>query len=267
MLKNIGLIVSVFFMVFLGNTTLAQAQEITPNNSVYLRGWDGAIGSGYGMRMHPIRGYERMHNGVDIAGNNGGLLSSIESGTVESVLWDANGYGHYVIVDTPKFKFLVAHLNAVYVKPGQKVQQGDILGEIGSTGGSTGPHIHFEVTINGNRIDPMATVLNIKNHNKNYVSEADQRKILEEEQRKITEEMINIDAEREILAEMAEEIRLEKIEIERAKRDMVKERNLLYLFEELLSNELLLKDIESELENQRSFKSKFLSSIISSSNR
>jgi murein DD-endopeptidase MepM/ murein hydrolase activator NlpD len=118
------------------------------------------ITSGYGWRVHPIHGSPRFHRGIDIGAPIGTPVIATHAGTVETANF-LSGYGLTIIL---KYKngtqaTLYAHLSEVFVKPGDQVKQGDIIGLVGNTGLSTGPHLHFEVqqlTADGwVAIDPM----------------------------------------------------------------------------------------------------------------
>ena len=114
------------------------------------------ITSPYGVRIHPLTGKKRKHNGVDIGGV--GFTSEVlasKAGTV-IVSQRSNSYGNYIVVDHgPGNTTLYAHLSKRLVSAGQKVKQGQVLGITGSTGNSNGPHLHFEVTEGGSRVDPL----------------------------------------------------------------------------------------------------------------
>ena len=111
------------------------------------------LSSTFGMRKHPILGYNKMHRGTDFAAPKGTPIMASGSGTVEMVKW-WGAYGKYIrIKHNSKYKTAYAHLNnyARGIRPGVKVKQGQIIGYVGSTGRSTGPHLHYEVLVNGKR--------------------------------------------------------------------------------------------------------------------
>ena len=111
------------------------------------------LSSTFGMRKHPILGYNKMHRGTDFAAPKGTPIMASGSGTVEVVKW-WGAYGKYIrIKHNSKYKTAYAHLNnyARGIRPGVKVKQGQIIGYVGSTGRSTGPHLHYEVLVNGKR--------------------------------------------------------------------------------------------------------------------
>lgn len=112
------------------------------------------MSSGYGMRFHPVLGYSRMHKGVDFAAAKGTPIQSSASGTVVFAGW-GGGYGNVVVIDHGKgLRTRYAHMHRINVRNGQPVAQGQTIGQVGSTGLSTGPHLHYEVWQNGVAVDP-----------------------------------------------------------------------------------------------------------------
>ena len=112
------------------------------------------ISSRFGERIHPITGELKKHNGMDIAANNGTAVYAADGGKVVLAEW-YGGYGNCIMIDHGNgYKTLYGHLSYIGVKSGQTVTQGTTIGQVGSTGNSTGPHLHFEVYLNGGRIDP-----------------------------------------------------------------------------------------------------------------
>jgi len=113
------------------------------------------LSSTFGMRKHPILGYNKMHRGTDFAAPTGTPIMASGSGIIEQVGWNG-AYGKYIrIKHNSKYKTAYAHLNgyARGIKKGTKVRQGQIIGYVGSTGRSTGPHLHYEVLVNGKRMN------------------------------------------------------------------------------------------------------------------
>ncbi len=109
----------------------------------------------YGYRMHPILGYMRFHSGQDIGAPSGTSIIAADSGVVSYCGWNG-GYGNCVMINHGGGRVtLYAHMSAYNCSYGQTVTQGDTIGYVGSTGMSTGPHLHFEVRINGATVDPM----------------------------------------------------------------------------------------------------------------
>ena len=116
----------------------------------------GGIGSPYGYRIHPITGKRKMHTGVDIGGAYGADIVAASSGTVIIAGYNAGGYGNYLVVDHGGgVTTLYAHASMLCVSKGQQVSRGQVIAKVGSTGMSTGPHLHFEVLINGAHTNPM----------------------------------------------------------------------------------------------------------------
>ncbi|HEY7457822.1 MAG TPA: M23 family metallopeptidase [Xanthobacteraceae bacterium] len=118
----------------------------------------GVFRSGFGPRKHPILGYVRMHTGIDWAEDTGAPVFAAGNGTVIKAEWDRGGYGRRIEVQHLNgYMTAYSHLSgfARGIQPGGKVRQGQVLGYVGSTGLSTGPHLHYEVLINGNFVDPM----------------------------------------------------------------------------------------------------------------
>lgn len=115
----------------------------------------GVVTSGFGMRLHPILETYRMHTGIDIAAPLDAPVKAAQSGTV-LMAGRLGGYGNCIIIDHGGgVSTLYAHLNSIYVQAGQQVTKGSIIGTVGSTGLSTGPHLHFEVRINGEPKNPL----------------------------------------------------------------------------------------------------------------
>lgn len=125
-----------------GSTSSKALSSITGGKSF-------AITSPYGWRVHPITGVSKFHKGIDIAAPSGTPVYSLRSGTVMYTGYDANGYGYYVMVDHGDIISLYAHNSAIVVSQGQQVKGGQLLSYSGNTGGSTGPHLHFEVRLAG----------------------------------------------------------------------------------------------------------------------
>jgi len=115
----------------------------------------GTVTSGFGYRVHPILGKRLMHTGIDIAAASGTAIWAADSGSVVYAAW-ISGYGNTVAIDHGGgVSTLYAHQSSIAVGYGQKVKKGQLIGSVGSTGYSTGPHLHFEVRVNGSPVDPM----------------------------------------------------------------------------------------------------------------
>lgn len=110
--------------------------------------------SGFGMRLHPIFQTQRAHQGIDYAAPTGTPAHTVGDGVVEFA-GVQGGYGKTVVVRHDNTRStLYAHLSKIHVRKGQSVQQGQVIGAVGSTGWSTGPHLHFEFRVNGRHVDP-----------------------------------------------------------------------------------------------------------------
>jgi murein DD-endopeptidase MepM/ murein hydrolase activator NlpD len=118
---------------------------------------DGVMRSGYGFRKHPILGYGKMHTGVDWAASHGTPIYASGNGSVEKVGWES-GYGKYIrIRHTNGYETAYGHMSgfARGIETGKRVRQGQVIGFVGSTGLSTGAHLHYEIMVNGRFVDPM----------------------------------------------------------------------------------------------------------------
>ncbi len=115
----------------------------------------GYIRSGFGMRRHPILGSTRMHAGVDMVAPSGTLVKAADGGQIIQAGYDG-GYGYSIIVyHGGGFSTVYAHLSRILVAVGQNVARGEVIGLVGATGLATGPHLHFEVRINGASQNPL----------------------------------------------------------------------------------------------------------------
>jgi murein DD-endopeptidase MepM/ murein hydrolase activator NlpD len=114
----------------------------------------GTITSPFGWRSNPFGGAPEFHQGLDIAAPSGTTVTAAAGGTVIMAQW-YGGYGNYILIDHGGgYSTGYGHLSAIYVTSGQSVQRGQAIGAVGSTGQSTGPHLHFEVRIAGKPVDP-----------------------------------------------------------------------------------------------------------------
>jgi murein DD-endopeptidase MepM/ murein hydrolase activator NlpD len=114
----------------------------------------GTITSPFGWRSNPFGGAPEFHQGLDIAAPTGTTVTAAAGGTVIMAQW-YGGYGNYILIDHGGgYSTGYGHLSAIYVGPGQAVVRGQAIGAVGSTGQSTGPHLHFEVRIAGKPVDP-----------------------------------------------------------------------------------------------------------------
>ncbi len=120
----------------------------------------GILTDGFGGRSDPFTGGPGQHNAVDISSAIGQPVRVPADGVVVKSEW-ANGYGNVIYVSHGYgYSTRYGHLSGYNVKPGQRVHRGDIIGFVGTTGRSTGPHLHYEVRMNGNPVNPLAYILN-----------------------------------------------------------------------------------------------------------
>jgi murein DD-endopeptidase MepM/ murein hydrolase activator NlpD len=118
---------------------------------------DGNITSGFGGRNHPLLGYSKMHTGVDWGSSTGTAIFAAGNGLIDKVGWEG-GYGKYIrIRHANGYETAYGHMSAFArgMEQGKKVRQGQVIGYVGSTGLSTGAHLHYEILINGRFVDPM----------------------------------------------------------------------------------------------------------------
>jgi murein DD-endopeptidase MepM/ murein hydrolase activator NlpD len=118
---------------------------------------DGArMTSSFGMRLHPVLGFSRMHKGVDFNAGHGQTIMAAGGGTVSFAGWHG-GHGKYVMIRHNKdLATAYAHMSRIDVRPGQRIGQGQRIGAVGSTGLSTGPHLHYEVWLRGKAVNPVS---------------------------------------------------------------------------------------------------------------
>lgn len=117
--------------------------------------WLDQVSSAYGWRVHPISGEKNLHRGVDIAAAHGTAISAIQDGRVVSA-GDTGGYGLCVVIEDNKgYQSRYAHCSSLFVSEGQEIRRGDIIAAVGSTGNSTGAHLHLEVMLNGEYLNPL----------------------------------------------------------------------------------------------------------------
>lgn len=115
--------------------------------------------SGFGMRFHPLLKYRRLHSGIDMTARQGTPIYATGDGVVRVASRNPKGYGGYGVVTVIDhgfgFQTLYAHMASVKVRPGQHVKRGEQIGTVGSTGMSSGSHLHYEVILNGKKVDPV----------------------------------------------------------------------------------------------------------------
>ena len=115
--------------------------------------------SPFGMRKHPVLGYNRMHNGVDMACAQGTPIYATRAGKVTTASYQAGGAGYYVSINhLDGFSSIYMHMTHFVVSAGQSVSQGQLIGYVGSTGISTGPHLHFGISYAGSYVNPLAYI-------------------------------------------------------------------------------------------------------------
>ncbi len=119
------------------------------------------MSSGFGKRRHPVLGYTKMHKGVDFAASRGTPIFAAGDGVIEKAGWFSS-YGKYIrIRHNSKLKTAYAHMSKIKptIKPGRRVKQGQVIGYVGTTGRSTGPHLHYEVLSRGRQVNPRSVNL------------------------------------------------------------------------------------------------------------
>ena len=134
-------------------------KQQTPPNSTGSYIWpcpsSKAVSSGYGNRTIDLYGYQKFHAGIDIAAGMGNNIIAADGGTVIVSGYDG-GYGNYIMINHGEGRVsLYAHMSSRAVSVGTNVTKGQVIGYVGSTGNSTGPHLHFEVRVNGGTVDPL----------------------------------------------------------------------------------------------------------------
>ena len=179
MMKKLLIIITVFVLILLTLTVSVTAMSVSRQDTLLLKAAEEYYstksdrfmwpvpGSGlweitdyYGYRVHPLTGLVAFHSGLDIGAYMGEPVRSVANGTVIRAGW-YGGYGNCVMVDSgylypgQYFVTLYAHLSEFDCRKGDAVKAGDVIGYVGSTGDSTGPHLHFEIIINGYTTDPL----------------------------------------------------------------------------------------------------------------
>ncbi|MCM2272787.1 MAG: M23 family metallopeptidase, partial [candidate division Zixibacteria bacterium] len=122
------------------------------------KGW---FSRGYGMHYDPFTGFKQMHRGIDVAAQPGTPIVAPAKGKILFAGWDSGGLGNLVVIEHG-YGFVTrhGHMSKVLVKRGQDISRGDLIGLMGSTGYSTGSHLHYEVYRNGKALNPMEFILN-----------------------------------------------------------------------------------------------------------
>ena len=130
-------------------TNKPSIQPISPADRVWLT-------SSYGYRNDPFHKGKRMHHGIDLAGQIGIKIYATGNGRVKVASFNSYGYGNEIIIDHGfAYESIYAHLDKIYVKKGENVKKGQLIGTLGDTGRSTGPHLHYEIRKNRKAVNPM----------------------------------------------------------------------------------------------------------------
>ena len=139
---------------------LAAQGSAPPSNARWFTPVSGyTLTSPFGMRKHPVLGINRMHNGIDMACPQGTPIYATRAGTVTTASYQAGGAGYYVSINhLDGFASIYMHMTHYVVSAGQSVAQGQLIGYVGSTGISTGPHLHFGISYAGTYVNPLAYI-------------------------------------------------------------------------------------------------------------
>ena len=139
---------------------LAAAGGAPASNATWVTPVSGyTLTSPFGMRKHPVLGYNRMHNGIDMACAQGTPIYATRAGKVTTASYQAGGAGYYVSINhLDGFSSIYMHMTHFVVSAGQSVSQGQLIGYVGSTGISTGPHLHFGISYAGSYVNPLAYI-------------------------------------------------------------------------------------------------------------
>jgi murein DD-endopeptidase MepM/ murein hydrolase activator NlpD len=230
-------------------TATKSAEKATKSVTKNLAGWDGRMTSAYGMRTHPITGQRKKHAGIDVAGNTGDRLDAnvggkvIASGTYGKGS-GYSGYGNVVVVQDDKgLQHLYAHLDKAIAKVGEVVNPGQKIGTIGSTGQSTGAHLHYEVRKDGygTEIDPTNYYKNAKNNK--YAATEEQS----EASKLAAEQSSNVaDAQSEVLSLQEEQLQVEQ-QIQELRMELVQSNLAAFDHErKLLEDDLAKVDLQMQ---------------------
>lgn len=137
-----------------GRAQWFEASGVGEQRGGMARPTNGRVTSTFGMRRHPILGYRRMHSGMDFGGGYGAPIYAVSDGTV-TIAGRHGGYGNFVKLSHGNgLGTGYGHMSRIAVRPGQRVSRGQVIGYIGSTGLSTGPHLHYELYRNGRAVNP-----------------------------------------------------------------------------------------------------------------
>lgn len=114
------------------------------------------MASGYGWRIDPVYGVNKFHAGMDFSAPTGTEIYATGKGVIEKIEFSSSGYGNMIVINHDYgYKTLYAHLSAFKVKRGDKVSRGQLIGYVGNTGKSVGPHLHYEVIVKGEKVNPV----------------------------------------------------------------------------------------------------------------
>lgn len=134
----------------------ATVHEVELLNMPSILPTNGTLISGFGYRTHPVLGHSKFHEGLDFACQTGTPIYASGNAVVETAEYSDNGYGKNINLDHENgFRTKYAHLSEIKVKPGQRVKRGQLIGYSGNTGLSSGPHLHYEVSIDNVKTDPI----------------------------------------------------------------------------------------------------------------
>lgn len=139
---------------------LALQGQNPPSDASWISPVSGyTVTSPFGMRVHPVLGVSRMHNGIDMACAQGTPIYATRAGKVTVASYQAGGAGNYVSINhLDGFASIYMHMTHFVVSAGQNVSAGQLIGYVGSTGGSTGPHLHFGISYAGTYVNPLAYI-------------------------------------------------------------------------------------------------------------
>jgi len=147
-------VISVGQELFLPGARMSQNDLSRVTGSLFLYPVRGRLSSTFGSRPDPFTGVVRFHNGVDIVSRVGTTVGAAMAGSVAAIGFNAN-YGRYIFLQHSGYQTMYAHLNRIAVSTGQRVAQGQKIGELGNTGYSTGPHLHFSIYRGSEPVDPL----------------------------------------------------------------------------------------------------------------
>ncbi len=156
--NDIGDYLDVGKSLFLYGAKLSSTERQQSYGVAFVAPVMGYITSAYGMRIHPILNAPIFHTGLDIGGNAGASVRAASDGVI-SFAGENGSYGNFIMIKhAGGYESGYGHLNKIFIKSGRRVNKGDLIGEVGSTGLSTGPHLHFEIKLKGQFINPLRFV-------------------------------------------------------------------------------------------------------------